>query len=215
MKTFLKALNIRINSLSLRERKLIALTSTSTVIAVFTMLVWLPLWNALQMTTQDNIQLEIDINTSKNSIFDLEERSKRDVNLPYRNKLEALKENLSFQKEEIDNITSALIQPDRMNMVFKGLLEKSNLKFESIKNFPPNVIELGKSNNSNQVLYEHSLLLEMKGKYIDSLEYIQSIENQEWQLYWDEVEFKILKYPLGILTLRVHTLSTSDKVLGL
>lgn len=102
-----------------------------------------------------------------------------------------------------------------MNMVFQGLLEKSKLQFQSIKNYLPKIIELNKDKNSNQMLYEHSLLLEMKGQYIHGLEYIQSIEKQDWQLYWDEIEFKILRYPQGLLTLKVHTLSTSDKVLGL
>ena len=215
MKTFWKALNHRINGLSLRERRLIALTSSCVVIAFYIMSIWLPLWNSIQLSLHENTKIEIDIETSKKNIAILEERSKVDVNLPYREKLIALKEQASEQKEKINNITNALIQPEKMNMVFQGLLEKSKLQFESIKNGLPKSIELNQDKNSNQVLYEHSLLLEMKGQYIHGLEYIQSIEKQDWQLYWDEIEFKTLRYPEGLLTLKVHTLSTSDKVLGL
>jgi hypothetical protein len=163
----------------------------------------------------ENTKIEIDIETSKKNIAILEERSKVDVNLPYREKLIALKEQASEQQEKINNITNALIQPEKMNMVFQGLLEKSKLQFESIKNGSPKSIEINQDKNSNQVLYEHSLFLEMKGQYIHGLEYIQSIEKQDWQLYWDEIEFKTLRYPQGLLILKVHTLSTSDKVLGL
>lgn len=215
MKTFWKALNHRINGLSLRERRLIALTSSCVVIAFYIMSIWLPLWNSIQLSMHENTKIEIDIETSKKNIAILEERSKVDVNLPYREKLIALKEQASEQQEKINNITNALIQPEKMNMVFQGLLEKSKLQFESIKNGLPKSIELNQDKNSNQVLYEHSLLLEMKGQYIHGLEYIQSIEKQDWQLYWDEIEFKTLRYPQGLLTLKVHTLSTSDKVLGL
>lgn len=215
MKTFWKALNHRINGLSLRERRLIALTSSCVVIAFYIMSIWLPLWNSIQLSLHENTKIEIDIETSKKNIAILEERSKVDVNLPYREKLIALKEQASEQQEKINNITNALIQPEKMNMVFQGLLEKSKLQFESIKNGSPKSIELNQDKNSNQVLYEHSLLLEMKGQYIHGLEYIQSIEKQDWQLYWDEIEFKTLRYPQGLLTLKVHTLSTSDKVLGL
>lgn len=215
MKTFWKALNHRINGLSLRERRLIALTSSCVVIAFYIMSIWLPLWNSIQLSMHENTKIEIDIETSKKNIAILEERSKVDVNLPYREKLIALKEQASEQQEKINNITNALIQPEKMNMVFQGLLEKSKLQFESIKNGSPKSIELNQDKNSNQVLYEHSLLLEMKGQYIHGLEYIQSIEKQDWQLYWDEIEFKTLRYPQGLLTLKVHTLSTSDKVLGL
>lgn len=215
MKTFWKALNHRINGLSLRERRLIALTSSCVVIAFYIMSIWLPLWNSIQLSMHENTKIEIDIETSKKNIAILEERSKVDVNLPYREKLIALKEQASEQQEKINNITNALIQPEKMNMVFQGLLEKSKLQFESIKNGSPKSIELNQDKNSNQVLYEHSLFLEMKGQYIHGLEYIQSIEKQDWQLYWDEIEFKTLRYPQGLLTLKVHTLSTSDKVLGL
>lgn len=215
MKTFWKALNHRINGLSLRERRLIALTSSCVVIAFYIMSIWLPLWNSIQLSMHENTKIEIDIETSKKNIAILEERSKVDVNLPYREKLIALKEQASEQQEKINNITNALIQPEKMNMVFQGLLEKSKLQFESIKNGSPKSIEINQDKNSNQVLYEHSLFLEMKGQYIHGLEYIQSIEKQDWQLYWDEIEFKTLRYPQGLLILKVHTLSTSDKVLGL
>jgi len=199
----------------LRERRLIALTSSCVVIAFYIMSIWLPLWNSIQLSMHENTKIEIDIETSKKNIAILEERSKVDVNLPYREKLIALKEQASEQQEKINNITNALIQPEKMNMVFQGLLEKSKLQFESIKNGSPKSIEINQDKNSNQVLYEHSLFLEMKGQYIHGLEYIQSIEKQDWQLYWDEIEFKTLRYPQGLLILKVHTLSTSDKVLGL
>lgn len=175
----------------------------------------MPLWNSIQLSINENSKIEIAIEASKKNIEILEERSKVDVNLPYREKLVQLKEQSLEQQNEINDITNALIQPERMNMVFQGLLEKSKLQFQSIKNDLPKIIELNKDKNSNQMLYEHSLLLEMKGQYIHGLEYIQSIEKQDWQLYWDEIEFKILRYPQGLLTLKVHTLSTSDKVLGL
>jgi len=215
LKTFWKALNHRINGLSLRERRLIALTSSCVVLAFFALSIWMPLWNSIQLSINENSKIEIAIEASKKNIEILEERSKVDVNLPYREKLVQLKEQSLEQQNEINDITNALIQPERMNMVFQGLLEKSKLQFQSIKNDLPKIIELNKDKNSNQMLYEHSLLLEMKGQYIHGLEYIQSIEKQDWQLYWDEIEFKILRYPQGLLTLKVHTLSTSDKVLGL
>lgn len=210
-----KKLQVRINTLSIRERKLIALTSTSFVLAVFVLLAWHPLWVNYQGIKNRSEQMIVGINTSKYDIRVLEERSKKDVSLPYRKKLEALKIRAEDQQSKINSITSALIQPEKMNMVFKGLLEKSRLSFESIKNEKPKIIELNQAKGSNQVLYEHGLLINMRGSYLDGLAYIKSIENQSWQLYWDEVEYKTTRYPQGDLILKVHTISTSNKVLGL
>lgn len=213
--TIWKKLRIKINALSTRERKLIAITSTSFVLSLFVLLAWHPLWVNLQGIKNRSEQMIVGINASKYDIRVLEERSKKDVSLPYRNKLQSLKKKSDEQQNKINSITSALIQPEKMNLVFKGLLEKSNLRFDSIKNLKPKVIELNQSKDSNQVLYEHGLVIEMRGSYLDGLAYIKSIENQSWQLYWDEVEYKTTRYPQGELTLKVHTISTSKKVLGL
>ena len=213
--TIWKKLQVKINALSIRERKLITLATTSFVLALFVLLAWHPLWVNYQGIKNRSEQMIVGINASKYDIRILEERSKKDVSLPYRNKLDALKLKSEEQQNKINNITSALIQPEKMNMVFKGILEKSRLEFQSIKNQKAKVIELNQSKDSNQVLYEHGLVIEMRGKYLDGLDYIKSIENQSWQLYWDEIEFKTTRYPQGSLTLKVHTISTSNKVLGL
>lgn len=213
--TIWKKLRIKINALSIRERKLIAITSMSFVLSLFVLLAWHPLWVNYQGIKNRSEQMIVGINASKYDIRVLEERSKKDVSLPYRNKLQSLKQKSNEQQDKINSITNALIQPEKMNLVFKGLLEKSNLRFDSIKNQKPKVIELNESKDSNQVLYEHGLVIEMHGSYLDGLAYIKSIENQSWQLYWDEVEYKTTGYPQGELTLKVHTISTSKKVLGL
>lgn len=213
--TIWKKLQVKINALSIRERKLITLAATSFVLALLVLLAWHPLWVNYQGVKKRSEQMIVGINTSKYDIRILEERSKKDVSLPYRNKLDALKIKSEEQQKKINSITNALIQPEKMNMVFKGILEKSRLEFQSIKNQKAKVIELNQSKDSNQVLYEHGLVIELRGKYLDGLDYIKSIENQSWQLYWDEIEYKTTRYPQGSLTLKVHTISTSNKVLGL
>jgi len=50
---------------------------------------------------------------------------------------------------------------------------------------------------------------------LDTLKYLQELERQDWQLYWDELTFKTEAYPQGAVTIEVHTLSTSEEVLGL
>jgi len=213
--TIWKKLQVKINALSIRERKLITLAAISFVLAFLVLLAWHPLWVNYQGIKNRSEQMIVGINASKYDIRVLEERSKKDVSLPYRKKLDALKLKSEEQQNKINNITSSLIQPEKMNMVFKGILEKSRLEFQSIKNQKAKVIELKQSQDSNQVLYEHGLVIEMRGKYLDGLDYIKSIENQSWQLYWDEIEYKTTRYPQGSLTLKVHTISTSNKVLGL
>ena len=64
------------------------------------------------------------------------------------------------------------------------------------------------------MLYRHHLELELEGSYFDVLKYFEKVEGLAEQLYWDEMHFTMEEYPLGILRLEVHTLSTSEELIG-
>ncbi|NVK40161.1 MAG: hypothetical protein HWE39_02890 [Oceanospirillaceae bacterium] len=209
----LKTYHRKIDRLTLRERRFIALALCSVILALFALLFWNPLWAEYRRMNQENGQYEIQIETSQNSINALELRSKRDVNAPYKEKLKNLILEVQEQRDRINGITSALIQPERMNEVFEGLLMNSPLSFESIKNIPAEKIKINEQDQ--QALFKHGLKMQLQGRYMNALKYLQNIEAQNWQLYWDELEFATVEYPIGSLRLKVHTISTSNKVLGL
>lgn len=215
MKASWKTLHHKINNLTLRERKLVLLTAASFVLCVIVLVILNPLWARLQVVETLITQYQVQIETAQNSIKALELRAKSDVNAPYISKLNNLKDQVDKQQENINRITTALIQPDKMTQVFKGILLKNNLKFDSLKNAPASLVKVNKGETDDQILYRHSLSLQLQGPYLNGLNYIRKLEQQEWQLYWDELEFQTLEYPIGQLKIRVHTLSTSNKVLGL
>lgn len=209
----LKTYRRKIDELTLRERRFIALALSSVILAMFALILWNPLWAEYRRMNKENDQHQIQIETSQNSIHALELRTKRDVNAPYKAKLKKLILQEQEQRERINGITSALIQPERMNEVFSGLLINSPLSFESIKNLPAEKIKINEQDQ--QALFKHGLKMRLQGKYMNALKYLQNIEAQNWQLYWDELEFSTIDYPIGVLRLKVHTISTSNKVLGL
>lgn len=215
MKRFWKAYHLKVNALTLRERKYIAVASVAVILSFFILTLWQPMWRELSRVNKQNEQFMLQIETSQNSISAIENRARKDVNAPYRAKLENMRVQVKEQLGQINNITAALIQPDKMNQVFKGLLKKNELKLESVKNEQAKIIKINDSDEENQALFQHGLKIEMRGKYLSGLKYLQSIEQQNWQLYWDELEFSMIKYPVGVLRMRVHTLSTSDQLLGL
>lgn len=215
MKPFWKAYHRKVNALTLRERKYIAVASATVVLSFFILTLWQPMWGEITRINKQNDQFMLQIETSQNSISALENRAKKDVNAPYKAKLSNMKKQVQEQLDQINNITAALIQPEKMNQVFKGLLTKNDLKLESVKNEQAKTIKLNETDQENQALFQHDLKIEMRGKYLSGLKYLQSIEQQNWQLYWDELEFSMIEYPMGSLRMRVHTLSTSDQLLGL
>lgn len=210
-----KTLQEKIDNLSLRERRLIAITTLIIMVAFVVGVFWMPLlsqWKDTQIlighsTTQ--------IEQAKASITQLENRFKKDVNGPYKIKLKQLEKRVAQQERDLHELTAALIKPEHMNQVFQGLLMKNNLQVTKLKNQPAKQVQAQGFDENSQVLYEHALTLELQGGYLDALDFVQQIEGQAWQLYWSDFSFETLDFPLGKIRIKVHTLSTSNKVLGL
>ncbi|GAA6134671.1 hypothetical protein NBRC116188_14600 [Oceaniserpentilla sp. 4NH20-0058] len=215
MKEYWKTFHYKINGLTLRERRLMALISASAVAMILVMTVWLPIYDKWMEYKSQSDNLSKKIAESKNRISKLESRSKLDLDQPYKDKLNKLKIRVEEQNQEINELTSALIGPNKMNLVFKGLLAKNKLTVEELKNSPPEKLEINKGSEGSQILYKHELAMELIGDYFSSLNFVGQIENEEWQLYWNDLSYEIIDYPAGSLKINVHTLSTSNKVLGL
>lgn len=153
--------------------------------------------------------------TAKNAIEVLKRNAIQDVNKPYEEKIAVLHVRLKKQQQKIDTITSALISPKNMPEVFSKLLNRNDLTLESVSNDDAEPVNISTNEKEDSLLFKHGLLLEMKGQFLSGLSYIKQMEKQDWQLYWDELTYTSEKYPQGVLTLKIHTLSTSDSVLEL
>ena len=206
---------IAINDLHLRERRLLAITCVSVIVIVFLFASWIPLAEAVAKKVKAHEVAQTKIDGSKAAIVALEQRAKTDVNAPYRQQIERLRDQIDDQENTIDGLTSALINPKNMRRVFRELLQENHLSIVKVKNDDAVTIKIDDEKEENHLLFKHGLSLEMRGQFLNTLKYIQELEKQDWQLYWDELEFTTLSYPNGKLEIKVHTLSTSEHVLGL
>lgn len=46
----------------------------------------------------------------------------------------------------------------------------------------------------------------LKGDYFSIVNYLEKLEQLEWQLYWDKLEYKVMEYPLATATIEFYTL---------
>ena len=63
-------------------------------------------------------------------------------------------------------------------------------------------------NNEEPDIYRHVLEIELVGKYADMRGYMQTLEQLDWKLIWDEIEVIGEEYPIITLKLVLSTLST-------
>lgn len=215
MKIYWNRFQKSFNQLELRERKLVFITSTVLLLAIFIFLIWQPMIVKWQASANSSGQLIQQADLAQAAIASLKENAVRNVNKPYKEKITALHARLKKQQHKIDTITSALISPKNMPEVFSKLLNRNDLTLESVSNQDAEAVNISTNAQEDSLLFKHGLLLEMKGQFLSGLNYIKQMEKQDWQLYWDELNYVTKKYPQGVLTLKVHTLSTSDSVLEL
>lgn len=215
LKNYWRKFRKAINGLELRERQLITLTCTFLLVMAFVVFAWQPLYVSWEKSNQSITSNINSVNNIKNNIKEIKSASTRDVNKSSREQVKLLSEELEKLQNEIENITASLISPKNMNQVFSTLLQNSELSINKVTNSEAEAINIKNGEASDNLLYKHGLSLEMAGTFKNSLKYLQRVEKQKWHLYWDELKFKTSKYPQGVFTINVHTLSTSDHVLGL
>jgi MSHA biogenesis protein MshJ len=203
------------NQLKIRERQLIISSSCITIIAIFFMAVWNPIYQQWVEATIELDNIKQNISMSRVDIETIKKNSKFDANQPYRDEIAEYREKIDKQQKKIENMTAALISPKNMNTVFSALLQNQELEINKINNKKSEPIVIKGESKSESLLFKHAITLEMTGTFSGSKKYLNRIENQDWNLYWNELKFTTTRYPQGILTLNVHTLSTSDYVFGL
>jgi MSHA biogenesis protein MshJ len=215
VKTSFKIFLKTFNRFQLRERQLVILTITVIIFAGMTMTLWQPLYLQWVKSNADLDSTQEQIKASLTGIETIKSQSKLDANKPVKIKLSKLRENIEKQQVVIETITASLISPKNMSNVFSALLQNSELEVNKINNQTAEPIDLKGKKETDSLLYKHGLTIEMAGTFKRSTKYLERIENEEWNLYWNELTFTTAGYPQGILTLNVHTLSTSDHVFGL
>ena len=194
---------------------MLCITVVAVTLFLVAMLAWEPLYLAWYKSYQSNATTLGQIGGADLSIISLKAQASLDVNAHYKQQISALKKRLFTQQQQIESLTTALITPKNMGRVFTGLLQENGLNINKISNLDALPVNIEGQLEETNLLYQHGLSLELQGRYINALEYIQSIEAQDWQLYWDELKCSSQNYPQGILTIEVHTLSTSDSLLDL
>lgn len=64
--------------------------------------------------------------------------------------------------------------------------------------------------NSAAILYQQGISIKIHGGYWPLVAFLNHLEKQKLQILWDEIQLEVIKYPVSMLTLNIHTLSLGD-----
>lgn len=203
-----------INRLAPRERLLIIITTQVLLVMLFYLVITGPLLKLNQGAAKKLQDEKSQISDLLQQSEALKEAAAHDPNLALRDEIRAQQERLSEQQQQISGITQSLIKPQVMGDVLGGLVQGKSLRLQQLRNAPVSVVQVPGQEPGINLLFRHDLSLTLQGSFNAALSYIESIEQQPWQLFWQSMSLRTDQYPEGTLQLQVHTLSTSENVLG-
>ncbi len=153
----------------------------------------------LQTTTQQisDAQQQVDALVKANAIGS---------NATLQQQLDQQNAQLNVYFKELANSQAAMIAT-------KTLLTPGNgIVLAHVTNSLPTVVQASGQNNS-QKLFEHAIVLEFRGNYAATLEYLQLLETLPWYFFYDELDYQVVKYPQAKITLKLHVLSFQENLL--
>lgn len=205
----------KVDALSPRERVIIAVTTVAIIFGIYNHFSLDPFLEKRKFLQQKIADITPEIEVMQGSIDSLIKRQASDPNIPLRKSIEYKNEKLKELDETIKNETKRLIDPQKMPKILGYLLSRqSALQINSVKSSSGEPIYLDAEKKKPSGLFKHDLTMSLEGTYHQVQNYLENVEEMAEQVYWDDMTFEAKQYPVGVLVLNVHTLSTSKELIG-
>lgn len=205
-------LNYYFNQLSLRERLLAAL-----VVVVLTYSAWDWLWmqhitQQRRILVQTSQQLSQEVQALEDSYSALRVQPQPDAAAIYKRQITQLEQDIAHLDHALQQRLQTLVSPSEMASLLQAWLQQQNsLKLIKLENLPPKAIfNANLSDGQTGQLYKHGLRVAFRGRYLDTMAYLETLENLPWAMYWERVNITVQQYPETRVELTVYTLSFSS-----
>jgi MSHA biogenesis protein MshJ len=216
MTNALKAAAQNFNALTLRERLLSVVTIVVSISVVWWFFYVEPLQIKTNILAEENNRINKENKLSRNTINDIRNKIAGGLNKDKSRKLAQLELALESVEDRLRLKTIELIDPDQMFQLMTSLVyRESRLKLLSLKRLKVKpAIEPSEDQRDVAGIYRHVLEVKFSGKFLDILKYMQTLENLDWKLIWDEIEIATNEFPQISVKIVISTLSTRKEWVG-
>ena len=227
----LDALNGRFKALSLKERNGVMLAISVMIYGIWDFVFMQPMLEKETLLNSSLEQKSQEIMTLSEQVQSMLDSDNSPQFIKNRQRIDNVISQLELTDQKLFEITSSLISPDQMAKVLETLLIQSDgltirrLQGLGAKPFSEKVektdqelvINSAKEKVTNEEenmktpsVWQHGLRVEFSGSYLDTMKYLQSLEELSWKFYWDSVELEVDEYPNVNTAIRVYTLSLNQ-----
>ncbi len=225
MKGWLKARRERIDALALRERMLV-------FVALLAGAWWG--WDHLLMTPLNarRAALEVSVPKLRHEIVELHRQSRelalarsRDPDAPARRQLARLRVENQRVEQVLAAFAERLVPPADMGRVLEAVLDRQHgLRLQRLEGLGPEALLPAAVPADTDVpagagalpgnVFRHGLRMTFTGGYLDTLAYLQALEELPWNFLWGEIRLQVGQYPDAEVTLTVYSLSFDEAWIG-
>jgi MSHA biogenesis protein MshJ len=185
------------------------------------------IWDRLFMVPLDREQREqlkqlqairAEITALDNQALSIMTEHNVDPNRAEREQLSKLDEQLQHSSEQINEMIKGLIEPKQMAQIIESVLKQQHgLDFIHLENLGSESlldVKDDKGNSSAQGIFKHTMRIELRGSYAQTIDYLRTLETLPWQFRWDEVKITMRDYPRADIVITVHTISLTEGWIG-
>jgi len=205
----LKKLVAKLNS---RERILVVVTGVLLVGGIGQGILWLTGLQDPAKMDADIARTQTEIKVTEKAIVEITQRENDPKIRQLRSQKAQLESNYALLEERIQLATDFLIPPQKMAQLLEQLLARyQGLKLLNLETLPPKVVQ---SPVSDARIYSHGLKLTLTGQYNAMAKWLNDIEQLDWVINWDHLNYRTTKWPQGAMELEIHTLSQHEAWIG-
>ena len=214
----------RYRDLSLRERVLVSAT-----ILAFTWAAWISSFGGMYIDDLEKANLNrrgVEQNlASMSAEFTSLQTSKNNEQLrALREQRDQLIADIKVIETQAGELLDKFIGPEEVPHLLEDLLQKqSGLSLISLKTLKSEKLSVTLQDADvvgenvplqTKVIYRHPFQLTFQGEYFAVLNYLQALEQGEWEIAWRELSYVVEDYPLASITLQIETLSEDSEWVG-
>jgi MSHA biogenesis protein MshJ len=212
IKTHLQPWLERIDNLELRERILLLAAAVAVMFLLIDTLILQPTLKAQQVARQQIVDLEVKLNSLRQSAQLLSYKSDSDPMASRRQSRDQLAAELTELDTRIISQLGALVEPAQAARVLEQLLSShTGLKLTTLNASAEPLKDMDLEQPSETPgLARYQLDMVVQGSYLDLLNYLQSLEAMPWKFFWQQVDFQATEHPHAETRLQLYTLGAQD-----
>ncbi len=199
---------------SLRERLLVLGATLALVFSGGWFMVGEPIY-----LTNQKLQKSIDNTTTqvknlKSDLQDIEQQLKNDPDAKVKQQIKELQQETDGLKQQLVADLNLVLSPESMTEMVKGIMQSANgVQIVELTSMPVAEISAG-SEEQKVVLYKHPIKIRVQGQYFKLQQFVRSLKNIPYTIYWENVSYQVEQYPNGELTIEIYSVGTSKELLS-